>query len=140
MDADKLEQKYLEYIRREGSILLLSSEYALQLLDDCEASDARFLGVEAFRLFDNGGIQPAMSYSNVSFGTAQDVEGELHVELGRRLHSAWIERSDAIKATKALIEKGTADGYPWYEVSLEHPQTGEPLFFRRTESSELTAV
>jgi hypothetical protein len=72
LTATELEQKYISHVRKVGAVLLLPSDEAIRLLDDCLDSDVRFLGVEAFRLFADGGIQPAMEFSNISFGKVVD--------------------------------------------------------------------
>jgi len=131
MNAAELERKYLPRIRNKRGILLLLADEAISLLDDCSASEVRLLGIEAFRLFPGGGIQPAMEFSNISFGTIEEVDGNLKcTELERALGSAWSTDSALIESTKALIRQGSESGYPWYEVSLEDPSNGELLFFR----------
>ncbi len=134
MNASELEQKYLSQIHRVGSVLLLPSEEAVRLLDDCLDSEIRFLGVEAFRLFPDGRIQPAMEFSNIRFGKVEESDGNPEsVEFKRSLRSPWRADPTAIKRTKALILEGSSNGYSWYEVSLEDPTTDELLFFRSIE-------
>jgi hypothetical protein len=127
-----LEATYIGRVKRVGSLLLLASSDAVRLLDDSRASDVRLLGVEAFRLFDDGGVQPALDYSNISFGNLEEQDGKLAVTSFKRgLRSNWQHDADIIESTKGLILEGTVNGYGWYEVSLEDRATGELLFFRR---------
>ena len=134
MNATELEKKYLERVKRSGSLLLLPASDAVQLLDDLVCADARFLGVEAFSLFDDGGVQPAMEFSNISFGQIEEKDGEVRVKSFRRdLRDGWRNHPDAVSRTKDLIAEGQANGYDWYEVSIEDPDTGALLFFREFE-------
>jgi predicted DNA-binding WGR domain protein len=134
LNATELEMKYLERVNRSGSLLLLPAADALQLIGDLADADARFLGVEAFRLFDDGGVQPAMQFSNISFGRVEQKDGAVKVKSFRRgLRDGWSNDPDALSRTKDLIQKGRASGYDWYEVSIEDPDTGELLFFREFE-------
>lgn len=127
-----LEATYIERVKRVGSLLLFASTDAARLLDDSRASDVRFLGVEAFRLLDGGGVQPSMDYSNISFGKVEEQDGKLAVtSFERGLRSEWQQNAEIVESTKALILDGAANGYDWYEVSLEDRATGELLFFRR---------
>src|SRR4051794_17168426 len=127
-----LEEMYVGRLKRVGSLLLLASADAMRLLDDSRASDVRLLGVEAFRLFDDGGVQPAMDFSNISFGKVEEQDGKLAVtSFERGLRSEWQQNTEVIESTKALILDGAANGFDWYEVSLEDRATGELLFFRR---------
>jgi hypothetical protein len=131
MTATELEAKYVGHIREEGSLRLLASDDAIRLLDDCATSEIRFLGVEAFRLFNDGGVQPAMEYSNISFGKIEERDGKLEVTaFERSLRSPWAGDLAVYEKTKALIREGTSNGYSWYEVSVEDPNTNELLFFR----------
>ena len=131
LNAIDLEKKYLERVNRSGSLLLLPAADAVLLLDDLVDADARFLGVEAFRFLDDGGVQPAMEFSNISFGQLEQKEGEVRVKSFRRdLRDGWRNHPDALSQTKDLIQEGRAKGYDWFEVSVEDPETGELLFFR----------
>ena len=131
MNAAELEAKYMDRIKRVGGLLLLASDDALCLIDDCALSRVRFCGVEAFRLFDGGGVQPAMEYSNIGFGKVEERDGKLEVTaFERTLRSPWAGDSAVYEKTKALIREGTSNGYSWYEVSIEDPNTNELLFFR----------
>ena len=132
MNAAELEKKYLSHIRNKQGVLLLPADEAICLLDDCTVSEVRLLGIEAFRLFPGGGIQPAMEFSNISFGKIEEVDEKLKcTELKRGLRTPWSTADPAlIERTKALIRQGLESGYPWYEVSLEDPANGELLFFR----------
>ncbi|MEM6820165.1 MAG: hypothetical protein AAF578_15405 [Pseudomonadota bacterium] len=134
MNATELEKKYLERVNRSGSLLLLSASDAVRLLDDLIRADARFLGVEAFRIFDDGGVQPAMEFSNISFGRIEEKDGEIRLKSFRRdLRDGWRNHPDTVSRTKDLIAEGQANGYDWYEVSIEDPDTGELLFFSEFE-------
>ncbi len=131
MTATELEAKYAGRIKDVGSLRLLASDDAIHLLDDCANSEIHFLGVEAFRLFDDGGVQPAMEYSNISFGKIEEQDGKLEVTaFERSLRSPWTGDLAVYEKTKALIREGTSNGYSWYEVSIEDPNTNELLFFR----------
>jgi hypothetical protein len=131
MTATELETKYVGYIKEVGSLRLLASDDAIRLLDDCATSEISFLGVEAFRLFDDGGVQPAMDYSNISFGKIEECGGKLEVTaFERTLRSPYAGDTSVYEKTKALIREGTSNGYPWYEVSIKDPNTDELLFFR----------
>ena len=134
LNATELEKKYLKRVNRSGSLLLLPASDAVQLLDDLVCADARFLSVEAFRLFDDGGVQPAMEFSNISFGKIEEKDGEVRLKSFRRdLRDGWRNHPDAVSRTKDLIAEGQANGYDWYEVSIEDPDTGELLVFREFE-------
>ena len=134
MKATALENKYLDRITRSRSLLLIPATDAIELLEDCASADVRFLGVEAFRLFDDGGVQPAMTYSNISFGKLEEKDGKLELASFRReLRSGWRNDPEVLAHTRELIREGEANGYTWYEVSIEDPDTGELLFFRRFE-------
>jgi len=135
MTSVELENKYLNRIKRVGSLLLLKSEDAIQLLDDCAKVKVRFLGVEAFRLFENEGVQPSMDYSNISFGKIEEHDGKLEVtSFQREINSAWNGNSAIFENTKKLIQEGAANGYSWFEVSIEDSATGELLFFRSADN------
>jgi hypothetical protein len=137
MTAVELEKKYLNRIKRVGSLLLLKSEDAIQLLDDCAKVEVRFLGVEAFRLFENGSVQPSMDYSNISFGKIEENDGKLEVtSFERELHSVWKSNSAIFENTKQLIQEGTVNGYSWFEVSIEDLATDELLFFRSVKDGQ----
>jgi hypothetical protein len=131
LNATELEKKYLQRVSRTGSLLLLSAADAIELLDDLAKAGVTFLGVEAFRLFDDGGVQPAMEFSNISFGQTEKKDGKFQLTSFRRdLRSDWKNDPDALSRTKDLIQEGKANGYDWFEVSIEDPDTGELLFFR----------
>lgn len=130
MNAIELERKYLGQVRRVGNLLLLTADEAIRLHDDCLNAEVRLLGVEAFRLFDDGGVLPAIEYSNVSFGNLQEQDGKAKFEFKRGLRMPWNSDAAVIEHTKALIEEGSSNGYSWYEVSIEDSTTGEMLFFR----------
>jgi len=129
MSPSEIEKKYGPKVRQIGSLLLLSTEHALSLLDDCSASPVRFLGVEAFRVYDDGGVQPAMEFSNISFGTLPPPGTEETFEFKRGPRPGWKGNIDALLETKELIQRGALEGCTWYEVSLEDPETESLLFF-----------
>ena len=131
MNASELEEKYLPRIILKGGLFLLPWEIATNLLKDCLKCDIRFLGVEAFRIFEEGGIQPSMEFSNVCFGTAAESNGKLEFTPETRLQTPWNIDPGALEKTLDLITEGAKNGYCWYEVSLEDPETNELLFFRR---------
>lgn len=135
MNVADLEAKYVDRIRRVGSLLLLTPDDAIRLLDDCALSRVRLVGVEAFRLFDGGGVQPGMEYSNISFGRVEERDRKLEVRaFGRALHSPRVDTTSVYERTKALIREGTLNGFSWYEVSIEDPDTNELLFFRASSA------
>jgi hypothetical protein len=134
MNASDIERKWLYRVRQVSTLLLFTADDALALLNDCVGSDVLFLGVEGFRLLADGRVQPAMEFSNVSFGKVPRHAGEPEFEFKRGLRQPWVADIDALEKTKALITEGSANGYDWYEVSLEDPVTGELLFFRAVES------
>ena len=135
MNATDLEAKYASRIKNVGSLLLLPAKDAICLVDDCATSDVHFLGVEAFRLFDGGAVQPAMDYSNVSFGQVEERAGKFEVvAFERSLRSPWQRDAAIYEKTKAMIREGTLNGYAWYEVSVADPITDELLFFRSTNA------
>lgn len=112
---ETLERKYGGHVRRVGSLSLLPAEQALRLLDDIrdfERDGARSLrfSVEAFRLLEGGGIQPAMAYSDPT-------------------PEARVQHGGVLAATRALVAEGAANGYPWYEVYVEDLATRECLGF-----------
>jgi hypothetical protein len=82
MEPHDLERKYRPYLKRVAGLRLFPAAHAVDLLEDAKAV-AVLRGVEAFRLFDDGGVQPAMEFSNVSFGTI-DHGGEFHPKLRPR--------------------------------------------------------
>lgn len=126
--------KYLKRLKRCGSLLLLSAADAVRLLDDLADANVRFLGVEAFRFLDDGRVQPAMEFSNISFGKVELKDGQVEVTSFRRdLRDGWKGDPAAISRSKDLIQEGQASGYDWYEVSIEDPGTGELLFFGEFE-------
>jgi hypothetical protein len=45
----------------------------------------------------------------------------------------WERCADVLPRTKKLIQEGQANGYAWFEVSIEDPDTGDLLFFRSFE-------
>jgi hypothetical protein len=131
MNAAEFEAKYIGQAKRVGSLILFRANDALGMLDECFESGLPFLGVEAFRLFDDGGIQPSMEFSNVSFGKIESRDGVLQVtSFERKLQSAWEEAKSIRDATKDLIRQGALSGYDWFEISINDPASGELIFFR----------
>lgn len=131
MTARELELKWMSRVKQSGSLLLLHADDALALLDDCKKADVKFLGVEAFRMFGEGGVQPAMKYSNISFGEViMKPDGPEVVHLKRGPCIPWDREIDFLELSKQLIRDGARNGFEWYEVSLEDPETGVLLFFR----------
>jgi len=100
----------------------------MRLLDDCANADIRFLGVEAFRLFDDGGVQPAMEFSNISYGKVEQQAGRATFTPDFGLREPWRTDPSALQNTRALVAEGAANGYAWYEVWLENPATEASLF------------
>lgn len=134
MNARELEKKYLDRILNSGGLMLLPVSAVLELLDDLATANARFLGVEAFRVFDEGGVQPGMEFSNTSFGQIDEIDGKLQVtSLRRDLMPEWKNEPDVLSRSKEMVLKGQADEYDWYEVSIEDPDTDDLLFFRAFE-------
>jgi len=126
MEPHDLERKYRPHLKRVSGLRLLPAAYALDLLEDAKAVAVRLLGVEAFRLFDDGGVQPSMDFSNVSFGTI-DRGGEFHPEL--RPREPWNTDPHLLNHTQELIREGAANGFEWFEVSLEDLSSERLLFF-----------
>ena len=126
MEPHDLERKYQPYLKRVAGLRLLPAAYAVDLLEDAKAVAVRLRGVEAFRLFDDGGVQPSMEFSNVSFGTI-DHGGKFHAEL--RPRTPWNTDPHLVSHTQELIREGAANGFEWSEVSLEDPSSERLLFF-----------
>jgi hypothetical protein len=127
MNLRELESKYQPHLRRVGGLLLLPAEQAVNLLEDAKAARVQLRGVEAFRIFDDGGIQPSLEFSNTCYGTVSP-DGEFRPNLRRR--QPWNTDPQLIDHTQELIRQGAANGYGWYEVSLEDVSTECLLFFR----------
>jgi hypothetical protein len=116
MNAAELEAKYLDRCTRRGSLLVFEAEVAILILQDCFESRLPFGGFEAFRLFEDGKVQPGMEYSNTYYWWHQKVSDYLELDT---LH-------DAI----ALIRMGAANGFGWFELYIGDPDTDDSLFFR----------
>jgi hypothetical protein len=129
MEPHDLERKYQPHLKRVGGLRLLPAAYAVDLLEDAKAVAVRLLGVEAFRLFDDGGVQPSMEFSNVSFGTV-DRSGAFHAEL--RPREPWNTDPHLVSRTQELIREGASNGFEWFEVSLEDSSSERLLFFERS--------
>ena len=89
----------------------MPAEEAIRLLGECADASVHLLGVEAFRLFDDGAVQPAIQFSNISYGTVERHNGEVEFKPDLRLRSPWNVDPDAIQNTPALIAAGAAEGY-----------------------------
>ena len=126
----ELEAKYAPHVVRRGGVRLLPAELAVALLNDSRSAHTQLRGVEAFRLFDDGGIQPSLDFSNVSYGRITGTGESTNFEPDLQLRSGWREDPDAIASTQALILEGQKAGYAWFEVSLENLDDGQLLFFR----------
>jgi len=131
MNSSELEAKYLPYVRRVSGVLLLPAAEAIHLLEDSQSVNVKLIGIEAFRLPEGGGIQPSMEFSNISYGTVAEKDGETEFNPDLRLRTPWNSDPEALENTRALIAEGVANGYSWYEVSLEDLESNELLFFRR---------
>ena len=118
MNSSELEAKYLPHVRRVSGLLLMPATEAVRLLQDCQSVNVKLVGVEAFRLPEGGGIQPAMEFSTISYGTVLEKNGEMNFNPDLRLRTPWNSDPEALKHTQALIAEGAANGYSWYEVSL----------------------
>ena len=101
---EEIKQEFGPGTRALGGIRVLPAARTLALLDRCEGAGVR-VSVETFRLFDDGGIQPAMEYS--------DPTPEMVSELG--VHGA----------VRALVVAGAAAGYDWNEVWVEGGPAGD---------------
>ena len=105
---------------------------AKRLVGDIETTPgARLLGVEAFRMLDNRGIQPGIEFSNISFGQLEQDGDRIELKTySRGLRAAWRAEQDFCDRVQKLIDGGIANGFDWYEVSVEDLATNELLFFR----------
>ena len=132
MNAAELEAKYIDQIQRVSCLLLLPADDAVQLVRSCASlDDVQLLGVEAYRILDDGRVQPAIEFSNLSFGQMEDDDGRLKLKIYERaLRTQWKNLPNLFDATVRLIDDGKANGYAWYEVSIEDSATRELLFFR----------
>jgi hypothetical protein len=131
MNSSELEAKYLPCVRRVSGVLLMPAAEAIRLLEDSQSANVKLIGVEAFRLLEGGGIQPAMEFSNISYGAIEEEGGKIEFNPDLRLRTPWNSDPEALENTRILIAEGAANGYSWYEVSLEDLESNELLFFRR---------
>ena len=133
MNATELEVEYIDQIQRVSCLLLLPADGAIQLVRSCASSDGvRLLGVEAYRRLEDGGVQPGIEFSNISFGQMENERGTLKLKTFERdLRTEWKNRSNLDDDTVKLINEGKGNGFDWYEVSIEDLDTQELLFFRR---------
>jgi hypothetical protein len=130
MDFYQIENKYIDKIIQAGSILLLPVDDAIDLINDCEQNGLDLAGVEAFKLFDGGGIQPSMEFSNISFGKTEIVDGKIHLaEFKRTLRSGWEQKRNLFEETRILMKAGAQDGYKWFEVTINDPNSDGLMFF-----------
>lgn len=107
--SDFLISQYGCGVRRIGNTCLLPASETLRFLDDYlrgSAGGVRFRFLEAFRLHEAGGIQPAMEYSDP---TPESVE----------------RYGGVVEAVRALVVAGSANGYEWFEVYVDDNATGE---------------
>jgi hypothetical protein len=130
MEPHELERKYQPHLKRVGGLLLLPAAQAVDLLEDAKGSAVLLRGVEAFRILDNDGIQPSLEFSNICYGTV-DSGGAFRAEL--RPREPWNNDPQLIAHTQELILRGAANGYGWYEVSLEDVSRECLLFFGEEE-------
>ena len=131
MNATMLEEKYGPKLNTKHSLALLMAEDAISLLDDSKAVGLKLLGVEAFRLLPDGRIQPSIEFSNISFGKIVDKQGDpVFTGFKRKLRESWSSSENPFDESRALIHRGVANGFKWYEVSVEDPETGHMLFFK----------
>jgi hypothetical protein len=133
MNAAELESEHIEQIRRVGCLLLLPADDAIQLIRSCASSeDVRLLGVEAYRILDDAQVQPGIEFSNISFGQMENDGRRFKLKTFERgLRTPWENQTNLHDATVRLIDEGKANGYAWYEVSIEDLATREMLFFRK---------
>ena len=133
MNATELEVEYIDQIQRVSCLLLLPADGAIQLVRSCASSDGvRLLGVEAYRRLEDGGVQPGIEFSNISFGQMENERGTLKLKTFERdLRTEWKNRSNLDDDTVKLINEGKGNGFDWYEVSIEDLDTQELLFFRK---------
>ena len=99
----EIEQDFGPATRALRGIRVLPAARTLALLDRCEGTGVR-ASIETFRLFGDGGVQPAMEYS--------DPTPEMISERG------------AHGAVRALVVAGAAAGYDWNEVWIEGGPAG----------------
>ena len=97
----EIEQEFGSDTRALGGIRILPAARTLALLDRCEGTRVR-ASIETFRLFGDGGIQPAMEYSDP---TPNEVSG--------------------LGAVRALVVAGASAGYNWNEVWVEGGPAGD---------------
>ena len=100
---DEIEREFGQDTRALGGIRVLPAARTLALLDRYESAGVD-ISVETFKLHDDGGIQPAMEYS--------DATPEMVSELG------------AHGAVRALVLAGAEAGYLWNEVWVEGGSAG----------------
>ena len=133
MNATELEAEYIDQMQRVSCLLLLPADGAIQLVRSCASSDGvRLLGVEAYRRLEDGGVQPGIEFSNISFGQMENERGTLKLKTFERdLRTEWKNRSNLDDDTVKLINEGKGNGFDWYEVSIEDLDTQELLFFRK---------
>jgi len=130
MHPAEIEKKYLPKVRVVGSLILLSTGDAIELLEDCRASPVNVLGVETFRLKD-GSVQPSMEFSHISFGQVSLDNNAPKVEsFGRQPRRGWEPGHELTNLCRDLVLGAASQGFEWAEVSVEDPRTGELIFFR----------
>lgn len=137
MNARDLEAEFLPSAVVKSSLILFESPVASRLVRKCFEAGLPFLGIEAFRLSDDGGVQPALEFSNISFGRVEENNNQLQlVSFERSLRQGWAHRTSLRDDTLRLIDEGTNEGYCWFEVSIEDPDTEELLFFRAVDAQQ----
>jgi hypothetical protein len=135
MKPHDLERKYQPHLKRVSNLVLLPASEAINLLEDAKTSAVRLLGVEAFRISDDGGVQPSLEFSNVCYGTAHHDGTQFRFEPELRPRDPWNKDPELLIHTQQLIRDGAAHGYAWYEVSLEDLSSERLLFFGEEERS-----
>lgn len=100
---DEIEREFGAETRALSGIRVLPSARTLALLDRCEGTGIR-VSIETFRLHSDGGVEPAMQFS--------DSTPEAVAEHG------------AYGAVRALVIEGAAAGYDWNEVWVEGGPAG----------------
>ena len=69
-----------------------------------------------------------MEFSNISYGKLEQQDGGTIFKPDFGLREPWRTDPSALQNTRALVAEGAANGYSWYEVWLEDPETEETLF------------
>jgi hypothetical protein len=136
MTSRELEKQFLPLAIVRNSLILFEAAVAVQIVRRSFEEHLRFLGVEAFRIWDDGRVQPGLEFSNVSFGYVAERDGKLQIESFGRQPRSDQKAETACEDTLQLIAEGAKSGYGWFEVSIEDPITQELLFFREFDRKE----